>query len=42
MIQVQGVTINGKKFVVDGQVAITTDGQVIPVEDKPVPGKWGR
>lgn len=42
MVQIKGVTVNGKPFVVDGQVAVLSDGRVIPVEDRPADTRWGR
>ena len=42
MIQIPNVTINGKPFVVNEQFAITQDGRVIPVEDRPADTRWGR
>lgn len=42
MIQIPGVLVNGKPFVVDSQVAILSDGRVIALEDRPVRTRWGR
>lgn len=42
MIQVPGVTVNGRPFVCDERVAVLSDGRVIALEDRPLESRWGR
>lgn len=42
MIQIPGVLLNGKPFVVDATIAIASDGRTIALEDRPASTRWGR
>lgn len=42
MIQIPGVLLNGKPFVVDAKVAVSSDGRIIALEDPAPRTRWGR